>query len=36
MPEDRSTRRNKKNEGQQVGDNKRKMAREETAWKIAT
>jgi len=35
MPEDRSTERNKKNEGQHSGENKRKMAREEDAWTIA-
>ena len=35
-PEDRSTERNKKNEGQHSGENKRKMAREEDAWTIAT
>jgi hypothetical protein len=28
--------RNKKNEGQHSGENKRKMAREEDAWTIAT
>jgi len=32
MPDDRSTERNKKNEGQHSGENKRKMAREEDAW----
>ena len=32
----RSTERNKKNEGQHSGENKRKMAREEDAWTIAT
>ena len=31
-----STERNKKNEGQHSGENKRKMAREEDAWTIAT
>ena len=36
MPEDRSTERKKKNEGQHSGENKRKMAREEDAWTIAT
>jgi len=36
MPEDRSTERNKKNEGQLGGENKRKMAREEDAWRTAT
>jgi len=36
MPEDRSTERNKKNEGQRNGENKRKMAREEDAWTIVT
>jgi len=36
MPEDRSTERNKKNEGQHSGENKRKMVREEYAWAIAT
>jgi len=36
MPEDRSTERNKKNEGKLSGGNKRKMAREEDAWSIAT
>ena len=35
-PEDRSTERNKKNEGQHSGENKRKMAREEDAWTTAT
>ena len=33
---DRSTERNKKNEGQHSGENKRKMAQEEDAWTIAT
>jgi len=36
MPEDRSTERNKKNEGEHSGENKIKMAREEDAWTIAT
>ena len=36
MPENRSIERNKKNEGQHSGENKRKMAREEDAWTIAT
>ena len=36
MPEDRSTERNKKNEGQHSGENKRKMTRQEDAWRIAT
>jgi len=36
MPQDRSTKRSKKNEGQHSGENKRKMTREEDAWKIAT
>jgi hypothetical protein len=36
MPQDRSTERNKKNEGQHNGENKRKMAREEDAWAVAT
>jgi len=36
MPEDRSTDRNKKNKGHHGGENKRKMAREEDAWTIAT
>ena len=36
MPDDRSRERNKKNEGQHSGENKRKMAREEDAWTIAT
>ena len=36
MPQDRSIERNKKNEGQLGGENKRKMAREEDAWTIAT
>jgi hypothetical protein len=36
MPQDRSTERNKKNEGQHSGENKRKMAREEDAWTMAT
>jgi len=31
MPEDINTERNKKNEGQHSGENKRKMAREEDA-----
>jgi len=36
MPEDRSTERNKINEGQRSGENKKKMAWEEDAWIIAT
>ena len=36
MPQDRSTERNKKSEGHHGGENKRKMAREEDAWTIAT
>jgi len=32
----RSTERNKKNEGQHSGENKRKMARQEDEWTIAT
>jgi len=36
MPEDRSTKGNKKREGQHSEENKRKMAREENAWTIAT
>jgi len=36
MPEDRSTERNKKNEGQYRGENKRKMARQEDPWTVAT
>ena len=36
MPQDRSTERNKKYEGQHSGENKRKMAGEEDAWTIAT
>jgi hypothetical protein len=36
MPQDRSTERNKKNEEEYSGENKRKMAREEDAWTIAT
>ena len=36
MPQDRSTERNKKNGGQHSEENKRKMAREEDAWTIAT
>jgi hypothetical protein len=36
MPQDRSTERNKKYEGKHSGENKRKMAREEDALKIAT
>jgi len=36
MPENRSTERKKKNKGQNSGENKRKMAREEDAWIIAT
>jgi hypothetical protein len=35
MPQNRNTERNKKNEGQQNGENKLKMAREEDAWAIA-
>jgi len=35
-PQDRCTERNKKNEGQHSGENKRKMTREEDAWTIAT
>jgi len=31
MPQDRSTERNKKNEGQHSGENERQMAREEDA-----
>jgi len=34
--EDRRTERNKKNEGQNSGYNKRKMARVEDEWTIAT
>ena len=36
MPEDRSTERNEKSKGQYSGENKRKMARKEDAWTIAT
>jgi hypothetical protein len=36
MPQDRSTERNKTNERQYRGENKRKMTQEEDAWKIAT
>jgi len=36
MPEDRSTERNEKSKGQYVGENKRKMARQEDAWTIST
>jgi len=36
MPEDRSTERNEKCKGQYGGENKRKMARQEDAWTIAT
>jgi hypothetical protein len=36
MPQDRSTERNKKDEIEHSGENKRKMAREENAWTIAT
>jgi hypothetical protein len=36
MPQDRSTERNKKYEGEKSGENKRKMAREEDAWTNAT
>ena len=36
MPQDRSTERNKKNEGHHSGGNKSKMAQEEDAWTIAT
>jgi len=35
MPQDKNTERNKKNEGQHRGENKRKMAMEEDAWTIA-
>jgi hypothetical protein len=36
MPQDRNTERNKKYEGQDSRENKRKMTREEDAWTIAT
>jgi hypothetical protein len=36
MPQEGSTERNKKNEGEHSGENKRKMARKEDAWTIAT
>jgi hypothetical protein len=36
MPQERSTVRNKKNEGQHSRENNRKMGREEDAWTIAT
>jgi hypothetical protein len=35
MPQDRSTERNKKYEGQHSGENKRKVAREEDAGLLA-
>jgi hypothetical protein len=35
MPEDKSTERNEKNEGEHSGENKRKMARQEDAWTMA-
>jgi len=36
MSQDRSTERKKKNHGHHSGENKRKMAREEDAWTVAT
>jgi len=36
MPKGRSTDRNKINEGEHSRENKRKVMREENAWKIAT
>jgi len=36
MPQDGSTKRSRKNEGEYSGENKRKMAREEDAWAIVT
>jgi len=36
MSEDRSTERNEKSKDQYRGENKRKMARQEDAWTIAT
>jgi hypothetical protein len=36
MPQDRSTERNEKNEGQYSGENKKKIAQEEDARTIAT
>jgi len=35
MPEDISTEKSYKNEGEQSRENKRKMAQEENAWTIA-